>query len=734
MNKDYCLNNNGILKFKGNDNYILNKNNIELNYEENDSKEQIRNILIDLTFNLFVKNPIDFMNNYINIWCESPVNLTNKENNKNNENFYKASKDKQYKLNMIELLSNLSIPLSIILYAIKKVVSFHYEKNKDSYVKGKKKMYITSYKESIFESKLLHFIYSYLVFYNEEKIDKKELIDYWKNFISIFNIIIDNTKCSLTHCWIYEIINILIYKFNIYKILDETSLRKDIGNIFTTLTKKLSDLSFLNKFESEYQDDEYLVLPMLPSIYTEITTFQYIGENLYKKLNQNIEEQKNKLQIPTTSTLINNNIQEANLNNISDIMNQTINKEPFRDIFKNDPNSNDKSIITQFYQFLYKVCLISSEYEMIDRRLIQVPESLNKIYRQLSFLTLYNLFLENCVKIFCDNESKIKNLLNDLIQNLINIMENKSKFSDELFKEISTKFLSNLMRETEYTFQVGKQIILEYFLGNSFFDTTQIILREWRNILSIYSRYNPEMITELLKQMESFLIFKKDASFKIRNLRRISFVIYSCEKDRFSNKLNNIKEAVREYITSYSDNGQLEGEIFLMIRILFLRFSHDNIMEMIKSFWPIIFGELVLNIQEKKKLQPKQSIILLTESFKFIELLSLANIEEFSLYQWIFIIDTFDMNRLNLNDPNSLLSKLLNQEKKFFQPIAMNVCKKWEKDENDLIGNLKTKSELVILPQKEFFYSIGDMNNYRVKVNYEQIEEVIEKDFLNNGK
>ena len=376
MNKDYCLNNNGILKFKGNDNYIVNKNNIELNYEENDSKEQIRNILIDLTFNLFVKNPIDFMNNYINIWCESPVNLTNKENNKNNENFYKASKDKQYKLNMIELLSNLSIPLSIILYAIKKVVSFHYEKNKDSYVKGKKKMYITSYKESIFESKLLHFIYSYLVFYNEEKIDKKELIDYWKNFISIFNIIIDNTKCSLTHCWIYEIINILIYKFNIYKILDETSLRKDIGNIFTTLTKKLSDLSFLNKFESEYQDDEYLVLPMLPSIYTEITTFQYIGENLYKKLNQNIEEQKNKLQIPTTSTLINNNIQEANLNNISNIMNQTINKEPFRDIFKNDPNSNDKSIITQFYQFLYKVCLISSEYEMIDRRLIQVPESL----------------------------------------------------------------------------------------------------------------------------------------------------------------------------------------------------------------------------------------------------------------------------------------------------------------------------------------------------------------------
>ena len=73
------------------------------------------------------------------VWIS--VNLTNEENNKNNENFYKASKDKQYKLNMIELLSNLSIPLSIIIYAIKKVVSFHYEKNKDSYVKEKKNVY-----------------------------------------------------------------------------------------------------------------------------------------------------------------------------------------------------------------------------------------------------------------------------------------------------------------------------------------------------------------------------------------------------------------------------------------------------------------------------------------------------------------------------------------------------------------------------------------------------------------
>jgi hypothetical protein len=53
----------------------------------------------------------------------------------------------------------------------------------------------------------------------------------------------------------------------------------------------------------------------------------------------------------------------------------------------------------------------------------------------------------------------------------------------------------------------------------------------------------------------------------------------------------------------------------------------------------------------------------------------------------------------------------------------------------NLLFYLKKKTyEELVNKVKEFFYSIGDMNNYRIKVNYEQIEEVIEKDFLNNKK
>ena len=79
-----------------------------------------------------------------------------------------------------------------------------------------------------------------------------------------------------------------------------------------------------------------------------------------------------------------------------------------------------------------------------------------------------------------------------------------------------------------------------------------------------------------------------------------------------------------------------------MMRILFSRFSLEGIMKMFRVLWPIIFTELIQNIENNKR---NQNIDLEAESFKFIELLSLATIEEFTLYEWIFIKeDYFNFN------------------------------------------------------------------------------------------
>ena len=238
-----------------------------------------------------------------------------------------------------------------------------------------------------------------------------------------------------------------------------------------------------------------------------------------------------------------------------------------------------------------------------------------------------------------------------------------------------------------------------------------------------------------------FLSLGSSDEDKIKTLRRISFIIYSCEKDIFAKEFEVIKSKVRDLLGGDTKNSKLKDEIFLMMRVLFLRFSHEGVMKMIKDLWPIIFMELIRNIEDPNR---NKDIDLVIESFKFIELLSLANVEEFCLYQWNFMLDTYEMDKLDIRNPKSLLSDILRKER-VFKPIAAKfLCQEKMLDNitDDLLQiNSKGKSELYIIPQKKnykelfecvrkFFYSIGAMNTYKVPVNYNQIEGVIEKDFL----
>jgi hypothetical protein len=313
------------------------------------------------------------------------------------------------------------------------------------------------------------------------------------------------------------------------------------------------------------------------------------------------------------------------------------------------------------------------------------------------------------------------------------------------YAEFASDFLASLMKDcpSQVTY-CGKYMFMEYLNSPTFFMTTPKILRNLRKFISLSVKDYPEILTDLIKNINTgfFFIGGSDED-KIKTLRRISFIIFSCENDTFQKDFDTIKEKAKLFLTGYKDNIKLEGEIFLMMRILFLRFSHDGVMKMIKDLWPIIFTELIENFKNDSR---NKHMNLLIESFKFIELLSLANVEEFSLYQWIFLLDTFNMKDLDTRNPESLLSELLKRENKIFRPIAVDFLSKGNvKFTDELIKGKNTgKSELLVLPKKEnleellkavkkFFYSIGDMNTYKVQFNKDQIEDVIEKDFLDEG-
>ena len=407
--------------------------------------------------------------------------------------------------------------------------------------------------------------------------------------------------------------------------------------------------------------------------------------------------------------------------------------------------SENSSLIGDFFNLYFSFAKLITEREQINNSPKTTPTFLNRFNRQIACLTLKENFYSILINIYEDPIFCKKNLT-DIIRQLINLLKaNAQERNDDekMFNaEFASEFLSSLMKDCPSQVTLcGKGMFMDYLNQPTFFYTTTKILRNLRTFISLSVKYYPDILSELIRNINSgFLFISGSDEDKMNTLRRISFVIYSCEKDTFRKDFDNIKDKAKLFLTGYKDNNKLEAEIFLMMRILFLRFSHEGVMKMIKDLWPIIFTELIENIKNKTR---NQHVNLLIESFKFIELLSLANVEEFSLYQWIFILDTFNMKDLDTRNPESLLSDLLKKESKIFKPIAVDIIAKDNLTVNDemIEGKHKGKNQLIVCPENEsleelqkavikFFYSIGDMNKYKVELDYAQIEKIIEKDFI----
>ena len=728
---DYCLNINGILA----PTEINSWNNIS-NIELQDAKDMInrnpiKKVVREIAFNLFCSNSIQFIEKILDIWCFGQKGY------KENPESVNASIDKQFQLSIIELLISMNVPLNIILYCINQILNNKLADNKKRYQKDpKSKFFITPYEFSLYEAKIFHFIYSLILL--NPIYDLKETTEIWKEMTNIFYTIINNSKILYTFCWIYEIMQISLDKFQI-KNVDNNEIIKSINDTFNIITTKLMDASFDNKLDSQYATDEKLVIPILPHVYTNIVREIFKKDNLYLKdtgggkLKKELENEKNK-NLTNINTMISGSI---SINNEND--------EKYRGLTIAIAQT-EKGTLSTFYDDYYTELRKSTEYNTEpDEELnnTQGHGMLNLIYRQLAMITLKENYFNLYSSIFGEKLTDIKKQLSEILKGIIYLIKSK----DSLLKECASDFLVSLMDDCpKYVTKAGKELIMNYLNDPSFFKTDSINLHNWRKIISKYAEFYPEIITDLLNNLDGKNIFfaKISDSDKIRILRRIGFVIYSCKKDTFSKQFDLIQSKAKDLLSGYSSNNSnlLEGEIFLIMRILFLRFSHEGVMKMIRDLWPIIFTELIQNIENEER---NKHMNIVVESFKFIELLSLANVEEFSLYEWIFIMDTYNMSYLDTRKEDSMINRLLSSENKAFKPLALNILSKGNLKVTDALleGKHKGKSELYIRTKKDtfeelfkgvrkFFYSIVDMNSYKVPVNFEQIEQIIEEDFIDN--
>jgi hypothetical protein len=172
---------------------------------------QLKQLIITILWNIYIKYPLEFMKNIIKLFMT--------------EDHHYISKDKQYKLSIIEILSLMKIPTDIFILSIAKNIDIDKIKITE---KTQTKFngyypYSLNKDQSRYESKLCQLIYSYLIFSQfgisktNSKIDSKLCLDTWNEAINLFNILFES-KSPMTLFWLYEIINVLMYKFPIKEI------------------------------------------------------------------------------------------------------------------------------------------------------------------------------------------------------------------------------------------------------------------------------------------------------------------------------------------------------------------------------------------------------------------------------------------------------------------------------------------------------------------------------------
>ena len=723
--KDYCLNEFGILSLSSdfeNVSFMENKSNEN---NSNIQSIQLKQLIISILWNIYIKYPLAFMKNILKLFM-------------NEKNKY-IHKDKQYKLSIIEILSHMKIPTDIFILSISNNINIEKIKNVEK-VSAKYNgfyPYALNKDQSIYEAKLCQLIYSYIIFgqfgisKNNSKIDSKLCLSTWDEIINLVNILIDS-KSSMTLYWLYEIINVAMYKFPIREIPSSNNMKKKIMTIIINVFNKIYEICINCYFDSIYTLSTEIITPLPPSFYQAIS-FELYTNKICK--------------VPTITESASRSKRHFKYNLISEI-NRNIEKN-------NEKNKDVIDAVRIFYQ---------NVNDYIENRQFIETDKLISIYRNIGFICLSTIFYSIMKNIFTSD--KMMPFFSVIVTGLFNIIKkNRNQvpkkiesvnieninIETEIYVDLSTQFLHNLMKQApSITYNSSKDKIMEFFLDPDFFKMSPKNLRLWKDILSEFSRPYNKIVNDLMDKIYQGggIIFRSNTDeLNIIAMRRLSFIIYSCPKDTYALKLKQIMEKAKEVITQYCENPALLSEIFLMLRVMFLRFSNENLIELIRDLWPIIFSELITILTKKRKNITDE---LNLGCAKLIELLTITNMEEFCLYQWIFFIDSYNVDDVYIlnDDKNSQLHYLLNTQENCFKPFAFSFAKNWNKcmdfvnQFNSRHFELFQKRSLTLQVQKiinedelgsliaKMFTYVAIMNNFRDILDLDSVEKVIENDFL----
>ncbi|WVQ73679.1 hypothetical protein IAR50_003259 [Cryptococcus sp. DSM 104548] len=171
----------------------------------------------------------------------------------------------------------------------------------------------------------------------------------------------------------------------------------------------------------------------------------------------------------------------------------------------------------------------------------------------------------------------------------------------------------------------------------------------WKALVLALFDADKERFPDLLSRITSassaniniFTNREQEMLVKCGNLRRLSLVLLSAERNHYLGQLPGIQERLVEMLRSSSLSAKVHSDVYLCLRILMCRISPQHL----ANFWPVILAEL-LRIFEQTLDEPPENnsedLQLVLAACKFLDLLLVIQSEDFQIHQWMFVTDTID--------------------------------------------------------------------------------------------
>ncbi|KAM0788392.1 hypothetical protein ACM66B_001530 [Microbotryomycetes sp. NB124-2] len=202
------------------------------------------------------------------------------------------------------------------------------------------------------------------------------------------------------------------------------------------------------------------------------------------------------------------------------------------------------------------------------------------------------------------------------------------------------------MARNSQTLKAWRGSVADAFGDNRFFNAPPHMHKKWQPVVNALMASDKERLIDLLAKISTvssaniFTNRELESLSRALSLRRLTYVIYAGEKDRFLTQLPGIQEKLVDLLRSPVGD-MVHAEVYLCLRALFCRIGNQQL----AGLWPVILTELLRlfdSVVDHSVPDKSDLLHLVLSACKFLDLTLVLQTEEFQIHEWMFVTDTVD--------------------------------------------------------------------------------------------